>query len=352
MTRLAWLVSSRDLRWRWRRFLIALVGTALSLAITLLLSGFREGLDLEARHSLANLGAQGFVVREGNPGPFTTTSLLDAGLAEQVGRLPGVTRADPVVTIHHTIESTPRIDVYLVGAAPGGLGVPPVTEGRPAAAEGEAVVDVRAHRRLGEEFRLGGRAFRVVGRVRGASVWAGVPDVYVTLADAQAVVFGGQPAATAILTRGFPVAALPGTRTLTGEEAREDLQRPLANAVTSIDVLRIMLWIVATAIIGSVLYISALERSRDFAVCKAFGTAASDLVAALGIQALTLTALAAAVALVISRPLAGLFPTVLSLPATTVLVLFLVAALVGLAGSLAGARRALAIDPATAFGGP
>ena len=352
MSRLAWLASTRDLRWRWRRFLIAVAGTGLALALTLLLSGFREGIGLETTISMRNLGADAFVVKEGAPGPFTTTALLDAAVARRVRRLPGVQRADPVVTVRHEIESGSRQDVYLVGAAPGGLGTPPVTEGRAVKRRGEAVADVRAKRSVGERFQLGGRSFLVVGRVRGASVWVGVPDVYVTLADAQAVVFDGRPAATAILTRGLPRVDLAGTRTLTAAQARDDLEHPLANALTSIDLLRVMLWVVAAAIIGSVLYLSALERSREFAVCKAFGASGADVAAALGIQALALTGLSAALAVALSRPLARLFPSVISLPAPTVVLLFAVAAVVGLIGSLAGARRALVIDPASAFGGP
>ena len=352
MTGLAWLASTRDLRWRWRRFLIALVGTSLALAVTLLLSGFREGIDLEARHLLRDLGADAFVVREGSPGPFTTTALLDASLARRVARQDGVSRADPLVSVRHTIDTAPAVDVYLIGGVPGGLGLPPVRDGRAASSPGEAVVDERTTRRIGDRFVLGGRSFQVVGRVTGASAWAGVPAVFVTLSDAQEVVFGGQPAATAILTRGVPTVAVSGTRTFTADQARRDLTRPLANAITSIDLLRIMLWAVAATIVGSVLYISALERARDFAVCKAFGAASTDLVAALALQALVLTGLAAVVAVAAARPLARLFPTKLSLPTGTILLLLAISAVVGLAGSLAGARRALAVDPAAAFGGP
>ena len=352
MTGLAWLAGSRDLRWRWRRFLIALLGTALALAVTLLLSAFSEGLDLEARHTIANFGADAFVVRDGAPGPFTTTALLEEGTARRVARLPGVTRADPVVTQRHVIGSAPETDVYLVGAVPGGLGAPGAAEGRTASRSGEAVVDARSERRIGDRFTIGGLSFTVVGRVEGASVWGGVPDVYVTLADAQAVVFGGQRAATAILTRGVPRSPLPGTEVVTPDEAFDDLMRPLVNALTSIEILRVMLWFVAIAIVGSVLYISALERSRDFAVCKAFGAAGSDLAASLAIQALALTGLAALIAAAAARPLSGLFPAVISLPAGTVVLLFAIAAVVGVAGSLAGARRALAVDPAAAFAGP
>jgi putative ABC transport system permease protein len=344
--------SSRDLRWRWRRFLIAVAGTGLALALTLLLSGFREGIDLETTTSLRNLGADGFVVREGATGPFSTSVLIDASLAARVARLEGVSRADPVVTVRSSIGPGAVQDVYLVGAEPGGLGAPQATEGRAVQRSGEAVVDVRAKRKVGQRFDLGGKTFDVVGRVRGASVWVGVPNVYITLDDAQAVVFGGRAAATTILTRGVPREELTGTHVLTAAQARDDLERPLANAIDSIDVLRVMLWVVAAAIMGSVLYISAIERNREFAVCKAFGAAGGDVAAALGIQSLILTTLAAALAVAMARPLARLFPTVISLPARTVLLLFAVAVIVGLIGSLAGARRALTVDPAAAFSGP
>lgn len=352
MSALAWLVSTRDLRWRWRRFLIGVVGTALTLALTLLLSGFREGFDVEAGTSIRNLGADGFVVTEGAPGPFTTISVLDPAAARAIAALPGVTRADPVVTVRHAIDSAPRLDVYLIGARRGALGTPPVHEGRAVERDGEAVVDERAERDIGDRFTVADNRFTVVGTVRGASVWGGVPNIYVTLADAQDVVFEGRDAATAILTEGRPETDLPGTRTMTPAQAQADFLRPLKNAITSIDLLRLMLWAVAAATIGSVLYVSAIERTREFAVCKAFGTADADLAVALGVQALTLTGLAAVVAIALSRPLAGLFPAVISFPAGIVARLFAVAAAVGVVGSLAGARRALVVDPATAFGGP
>lgn len=352
VTRLAWLAGSRDLRWRWRRFLIALAGTGLTLAVTLLLSGFRAGFDLEAGTTVRAMGADGFVIQAGQPGPFTTIGVLDAAVAAEVARLPGVARADPVVTARHSIDTRPSLDVYLVGAPPGGLGAPPVAEGRGVEREGEAVVDVRARRPLGRHFAVAGRSFVVVGRVRGASVWGGVPTVYVSLADAQAIVFDGRPAATAVLTRGLPRRDPPGLHTVTAAGAQADFERPLQNAVSSIGLLQVMLWVVAAAIIGSVLYISAIERSREFAVCKAFGTSSADLVAALALQALLLTGLAAAGAVALSRPLAGLFPAVVSLTAATAVLLFAVAAGVGLMGSVAGIRRALVVDPASAFGGP
>ena len=85
---------------------------------------------------------------------------------------------------------------------------------------------------------------------------------------------------------------------------------------------------------------------------KAFGTDPSDLVGTLMVQAFVLAAMSAGLAVVLSRVLVALCPAVISFPARTLVLLPLVALAVGLVGSRAGARRAIVVDPATAFGGP
>jgi putative ABC transport system permease protein len=213
------------------------------------------------------------------------------------------------------------------------------------------MLDAGAGRSVGDRVRLGGQTFVVVGLVKEASVWAHVPTMFVPLHDAQALVFGGLPSATAILARGDPQSVPSGLRTVSAAEARADLKRPLANAITTIDLFRLLLWLVAAAIVGSVLYISALERSRDFAVFKAFGTSTPDLVGGLVVEAIVISGSSAFAAVGVSRVLAGLFPAVISIPASLLVLLAIVALVVGFIGSLAGARRAVTVDPALAFSG-
>jgi len=263
---LVWLASRRDLGWRRRRFVIAVGAITLVLALTLLLSGFRDGIDVETARTVKAMGGDVFVVREGVSGPFTTVSQLDDDVADVVAAAPGIRRADAIVSVRHAIESVPVTDVYLIGTRPGGLGIPVVHHGRAPRVTGETVLDSRAGRKIGDRVRLGGKDFEVVGLVDGVSVWAGLPTMFVTLADAQALVFGGAPAATAVVATGRPGSLPQGLRVLDVSQAKSDLKRPLANAITTIDLLRFFLWIVAAAIVGSVLYVSALERSRDFAV--------------------------------------------------------------------------------------
>jgi putative ABC transport system permease protein len=349
LSALVWLTSRRDLGWRKRRLAIAVVGTTLAFALTLLLSGFREGIDVEADRTVRALGADAFVVRSGVNGPFTTVALLDASLAADIARAPGVEQAAPVVTVRHTIDSGRSTDVYLIGAEPGWLGTPSGLTGRPPRQPGEAALGGSAGRRLGDRVRVGGRWFDVVGLLPGASVWANVPVMFVPIEDAQALVFDDRPAATSILLRGSVPPLPAGLQALSVEAATRDLKRPLANAIATIDLFRILLWVVAAAIVGSILYISALERSRDFAVFKAFGTANRDLVGTLLIEAVAISVVAAALAIVVARPMAVLFPAVISFPARTLALLPAVALAVGFLGALAGARRAISVDPAQAF---
>ena len=61
-----------------------------------------------------------------------------------------------------------------------------------------------------------------------------------------------------------------------------------------------LLWIVAAVIIGSVVYLSALERQRDFAVLKAIGMSNRTLLASLALQAVLVALGAVALAAIIA----------------------------------------------------
>src|SRR3712207_1569047 len=93
VTSLVWLSSRRNLGWRRRRFVIAVIGITLAFALTLLLSGFRDGIDVESSRAVRALGGDTFVVRAGVSGPFTTIAQLPATVADDLAILPGVRRA-------------------------------------------------------------------------------------------------------------------------------------------------------------------------------------------------------------------------------------------------------------------
>ena len=73
-------------------------------------------------------------------------------------------------------------------------------------------------------------------------------------------------------------APLPaGLASLSSDEVVDQTLQPLEGAIASIDLVRALLWIVAAIIVGAVVYLSALDRQRDFAVLKAVGTPNSSL---------------------------------------------------------------------------
>lgn len=342
--------SVRDLTWRWRRFLIATVAAALVLGLTILLSGIVEHLDAEVRRTVDSLGAERFAIDDGVPGPFTSVATMPAAV-EDVLKQAGATVADPIVALPQTLQLDTPLDAYVIGFRPGGLGTPPVVEGRAPGASGEAAVDAASGLVVGELFTIAGLTLEVVGRTEGLTVLGERPNVYLTIGDAQRSIFSGQPVATVFLVRGNP-APIEGLQIVDREAALADLRRPMADTVDSISLFRSLLWLVAAAIVGSVLYLSALERSRDMAVFKATGASSGDLVAGLVLQALVLSLAASAVAVVLAIALAPLFPAGISLTSRLLLSVPVVAVVVGIVGSLAGLRRTLAADPALAFGGP
>ena len=345
------MAGLRDLRWRRRRFAIAVAGTSLVFALTLLLSGFLEGFTVEARNTLDAFGADQFVVKEGAAGPFTVLAPIPDTTADVIATVPGVRRADPVVTVRHTIDQTPPLDVFVVGARPGGLGMPPPKDGRQPIGPGEAMVDASTGLALGDEFGMGPGRFRVVGRTTGLSIGGGLPDVFLTIDTVQALVLQDLPVATSILVAGDPTGAMPDGLTVVDRAGAEaDLFRPLVDVIESIELFRLLLWIVAGAIIGSVLYLSALERTRDFAVFKATGTTTADLVGAMALQAVLLAVGSAVVAIGVAHLLAPAFPAEVSFPLRLLLLTPAVAVGVGTLSSVFGIRRAVAADPALAFG--
>lgn len=348
-----WSITLRDLQFRRRRFIIAIGGTSLVFAMALALAGMSQGFRDEVEHTVSSVGADAWIVRAGAAGPFTAFSTVPEELATQLEQDGGVGRADPLVFVRQAFHRRGRVaDANLFGYRPGGLGTPPVARGRAPRSGGEAVVDDRLSFGIGESFTIAGRPFRVVGVTTGLTLFTGISNIYVPLADAQAVAFQGQPVATMVVTRGTPNAAPPGFVVMSNEQARADLLRPVANGIRTIDTTQILLWVVATFIVGAGVYLSALERVRDFAVLKTVGASSRQLFVGLAAQSLVVALIAAALATGLALLIGPQFALPVRIPARAFLLSIGVAVVVGLAASLFGLRRAIAVDPALAFGGP
>ena len=92
-----WKVTLRNVQFRRRQFLLAVVGTALVFAMALWVTGIRQGFRTEADNMLAGIGGDHWAIAAGTAGPFTGTPPMFAETAERLGQAPGVRRADPLI---------------------------------------------------------------------------------------------------------------------------------------------------------------------------------------------------------------------------------------------------------------
>jgi putative ABC transport system permease protein len=343
----------RDMQWRKRRLVIAIVSTALIFGMTLVMTGLANGFRVEAKHTVDSLGVDTFVVKDGAAGPFLgSTPFPDVDLA-RIATEPGVEAAAPLAVMGTIMkEGTSTRNVTAFGAPEHGPGMPAVSEGRPPSAPDEVAASSVIGRRIGDTIQLGAHTLRIVGIVPNSTALAKIPNIFLTTQGLQEVAYNGQRMVTSIGVTGTPQQLPSGYQTYDREGAIRDLIRPLKVAVTSISIIAVLLWIVAALIVGSVVYLSALERRRDFAVFKAIGASTRGIMGGLTVQALIVALLAAALGVGLAQLLAPLFPMIVVVPAGAYLALPAVAIVIGLIASLAGLRRVAAVDPALAFGGP
>jgi putative ABC transport system permease protein len=207
-------------------------------------------------------------------------------------------------------------------------------------------------RHLGDTLQVGARTLRIVGIVPDSTALAKMPNIFLTTEGLQQLSYTGQPMVTSIGLKGSPGELPDGYELVDRSVGVNDLLRPLKVAVDAITIVALLLWIVAVLIVGSVVYLSALERLRDFAVFKAIGIPTRSILSGLALQALVVTLLAAVVGVILAQLLAPLFPMLVVIPTGAYLALPVIAIAIGLLASVAGLRRAVAVDPALAFGGP
>ncbi|MGH3958727.1 ABC transporter permease [Mycobacterium sp.] len=347
------ITALRDLQWRGRRFIVAAVGTGMVFALTLIITGLTHGFRVEAQHVVDSLGIDTYLIEVGAVGPFMGSSRFPEAETRAVARLPGVQTAIPVVygnTILQDRRSPQNVNVY--GVPGHGPGMPSIAVGRAPSSPGEVAVSKTLGRSIGDQLEIGANMVQVVGLVDKSTTLAGQANAFLTVAGAQRLMFSGQPVVSAIGVRGTPAQIPDGYRLVDRHAAVDDMVRPLHGAYLAMSYMAILLWAVAALIVGSLIYLSALERTRDFAVFKALGVTTGSVLAGLIVQAVLVTVVAAVLGGLLAVVLGPLFPMLVVVSTSAFLTLVATAVLIGLLASLAGLRHAVTIDPVLAFGGP
>lgn len=346
-------ITFADLRYRYRQFLIAVVGAGLVLAMALLMSGLAGGFTAETDQTVGGVGAQAWVLSDNAHGSIAGAQVFPQTDAAAIARSPGVTHAAPLVIV---LQQVLRVggrtkDVEVFGVQPGDLGDPAVTAGRALSGTGQLVADVGAGAGVGTQVTVGAMPFRVVGQVTGRTILAGVPIIYMSLRDAQALVLGGRPLITAVVTRGVPATVPAGLTVQSNQQTEQGVLDNLSGAISTLSNSKYIMWLVAAVIVGALLYVSALQRVRDFAVIKALGSSSLALFGSLALQAVVITLLAAAFGMIACNFMVPLFQQPIAIPGSAFATLPLIAVGVGLLASLVALRHATGADPAMAFSG-
>jgi putative ABC transport system permease protein len=344
----------RDLQWRRRRFAFATLGVALVFGLTLVITGVSTGFLTEANNTVSGMGATAWVVRQGADGPFLGSSPFSDQIVQNVRGLPGVVNAvDTVYTHRDLVNGDGVVSVNVFGAPTGDLGMPSTSDGKQPSQPDQIMISTKLQGYpIGSHLLLAGHPFTVVGMVADSTALAGTPNVFLTLAGAQKVAFAGLPVASAVALRGVPTHLPRGLAIVSNTAARDDLLRALGSARSSITLMALLLWLVAAMIVGSVIYVSVLERQRDFAVFKATGMSTPSILVSLGAQAVVLSLVAALIGIIVAVLIKPVFPLPVTLTINAFLLLPVVAVIVGTLASFFGLQRAVSVEPALAFAGP
>ncbi len=342
------LLTLRDLQHRFSRVLVVTLLVALVLTLLYLMTGLINQLQNEPHDTVDVIGADYWTVADGVSGPFTSVSVLpfEGAAARGAGTEPAVVSRASLVD-----GAGASAEVVIFGHIPGRLGTPTIEGGSQISSDGQAVVDATLGLAVGDAITVGGRSLTVAGTTRDTTVLAGLAFVFVELGVAQDLSFNSREVVSAYLTNGATPDEQSGTKVLSAEEVADDALGPIESAIASIDLIRVLLWIVAAIVVGAVVYLSALERSRDFAVLKAVGARGRSLAAGLALQAVIIAVVGAGLAAALATLIEPVFPLAVTVPGAAYWQIPLAAAVVGLVAAVFGVRKVDKTDPAAAFGG-
>jgi hypothetical protein len=271
------------------RSIAVIASCGLAIAALLVVAAISDGFEKESERTVHLARANGWIVAASGTGPFLQPTVLTDGEIGSVVSALGDDHAAPVVVSRQRVRDADDVPLHgssyvnLIGAIPNRLGSPMVEKGRALSNANEAVVDSSLLRTIGQIIRIGGHRFTVVGLVSGARLWAGDPNVYVTLRDAQMISFGGQTLAHAIVID-RPLVAPVGTKLLTNHESIVDGLRGITSLRKSMNNTILALWLVLFLLLTAALFLSVLDRATAFSVLKGTGVSSSVLSLSLFMQ--------------------------------------------------------------------
>ena len=391
-----------DMKLHKGRFIATVFGVGLLFTIVLAMNGLYRGNIYEGLALIKATNPDLWVVERYRGGPFNEQSSMPEFYHYSVKAIPGVEKASPYIS--YAVErqiggksqhfSIVGYDVFC------GLGGPQkIYAGRNIE---HAHYEMVAHPKLGVRLRdtvpLGLHTYTVVGLTRETVDPAGDPLVYLSLPDAQEVLFqkdneevrnqrerllrtlSSQSYLSAAQAEKLLPKLQPDTHIInailvrlkpgvnrdevarqienwlyfnvftTQEEAQLVLKGRLAGMTQQLLLFRILLLIIAVVIISLVVYTFTMEKIRSIAVMKLIGAPNWVIIRMVIEQSLLLTISAFLFGLVLIQNTYPLFPkTILRVPSDD-LITFIVAFVGGVLASILGLWQALKTEPHMALG--
>lgn len=293
------LLARRNLFRDRTRFLLSVLGVAVSVGLILLLAGYRSGVYRQASAYLDNTPGTIVVAERGIQNFLGTSSVLPPGAAEAVRATPGVDRVIPVVSQFVIFERHERKDgFFLIGYDPAIGGGPwKLVEGREPTADDELVVDRTTARQhdmtLGDQVRLLDRDATIVGLSDETTFWAGsVAFARLTTLESLRRAPGVRsylvvtPAAGSSPETLRDRIAIPGTEVLLKSDVVANDRKLLARVYDApIGLMVAIAFVVGVLVVGLVIYTATIERRREYGAVKAIGARNRTLYRVVTIQA-------------------------------------------------------------------
>ncbi|MBI3373776.1 MAG: ABC transporter permease [Betaproteobacteria bacterium] len=395
-------LAVKDIRRHVGKFIATIIGVGLLLTIVLVMNGIYQGNIADGVWLIENTGTDLWVVERGRGGPFNESSRLPADAYRSVAATPGVARTGPFIAYSAQREIGGASQQFTIIGYDvfGGLGGP----GRIASGNAiraphyEMVADDKLGLHLGESVRLGTRSYTVVGITHLAVDAGGNPLVYLSLPDAQEVLYqqdgralvaaraaglkrlelsgynpeqaakllpllaGATDTISAVLLRLAPGADAEAVRArirdwlyfnvYTMDEERElMLEGRLRRMSAVLGLFRSLLVVVSIVIIALIVYVLTIEKIRSIATLKLIGAPNSVIVRLILEQSLLLTAASFVFAWSLVQLIGERFPrTLVFLPQETA-VTFAVMLAGGVLASFLAIGQALRTPPQLALGG-
>ncbi|MEW5916207.1 MAG: ABC transporter permease [Gemmatimonadota bacterium] len=395
-------LAIKDVRRHLGKFIATILGVGLLFASVLIMNGIFQGNVADGIWLIDNTDTDLWVVEHNRGGPFNEQSRLQTDVYKSVAATPGVAQASPFITytVQREIRGSERLFTIIGYDVFGGLGGPvSMVEGRAInRAHYEIVADAKLGVRLNERIRMGRHDFTVVGLTKEAVDAAGNPLAYLSLADAQEILYeqdndaliaaraatlhrleaagnttdqanrllplvvAGSDNISAVLVRIQPAAdpALVADRirrwlylnVYTQDEERTLMVEGRLRKMTAIlGLFRSLLIAVSIIIIALLIYVLTMEKIKAIATLKLMGAQNRVIVRLIMEQSLVITLAAFGFAYTVVSLTYERFPrTLLLLPHDTLLT-FAVILVGGIVASLLGIWHALRTPPSLALGG-